>query len=55
MSKDKNDFNNKSYSNTPRSNSFAMGVLGLNLLSEEDIRELLGDDEELMFEAELEF
>ncbi|OJJ23407.1 hypothetical protein BKI52_03340 [marine bacterium AO1-C] len=54
MSKDKNEFNNRSNSDTPRSNSFAAGVLGLNLLSKEELIELLGDDEELMLENDLE-
>jgi len=54
MSKDRNEFNNRSNSNHPRSISYATRVLGLSLLLEEEIIELQEDDEELVLENDLE-
>ena len=54
MSKDRNEFNNRSNSNHPRSISYATRALGLSLLLEEEIIELQEDDEESVLENDLE-
>ena len=53
MSKDKNSFSGmKDYFENPKKvKHLGIGMMGLNILSEQEIKDLLGEEEESLLEA----